>query len=83
MTATEASPNFAALLDTVEAGETVIVTRNGAPVARLEPEDRTSGRRLTDLMDRYAGDQGLADALDLGRRHVRDVLDDTPRTWPA
>ena len=35
--ANEAKTRFAALLNMVEAGEVVVITRQGRPVARLEP----------------------------------------------
>jgi prevent-host-death family protein len=37
LTATEAEVRFGAVLDAVEAGEEVIVTRNGRRVARISP----------------------------------------------
>lgn len=37
MTATEASRGFSELMDRVADGETVLVTRGGRPVARIEP----------------------------------------------
>lgn len=36
--ASEAKARLAELLDDVERGETVIITRHGRPIARLEPE---------------------------------------------
>jgi prevent-host-death family protein len=42
--ASEAETHFAAVLDEVEKGETVIVTRDGRPVARVSPE----GRQMND-----------------------------------
>ena len=36
--ATDAKAKFAALLDAVERGETVVITRHGRPIARLAPE---------------------------------------------
>ena len=40
----EAKNKLAALLDLVERGEEVVITRHGKPVARLVPEDRRAGR---------------------------------------
>mgnify|MGYP001807137040 CR=1 FL=1 len=37
ITAVEAKVKFGALLDEIERGEEVIVTRNGKPVARISP----------------------------------------------
>ena len=65
VTATQAARNFASLLDSVEHGETVIVTRDGVPVGRLAPERRTSADRLKDAP---GGEQLLAaDAAYLDR----------------
>ena len=44
MTATEVSRNFAAVLDAVEHGETIIVTRGNRRIARFDPEPRASAR---------------------------------------
>lgn len=46
MTATEASRNFSALLDAIEQGETVTVTRGGRAVAELVPPTHRTGRDL-------------------------------------
>lgn len=36
---TEAKARFAQLLDDVEQGETIVITRHGRPVARIVPEN--------------------------------------------
>jgi len=41
----EAKTKFSELLDKVEAGEQVVITRNGKPVARLVPAEKK--RRMT------------------------------------
>jgi prevent-host-death family protein len=46
MTATEASRNFSDLLDAIERGETVTVTRGNRPVAEIRPARRRTGRDL-------------------------------------
>lgn len=40
-----AKAQFAELLDQVERGETVVITRHGKPVARLVPEDEAHRER--------------------------------------
>lgn len=45
----EAKARFASLIARAEAGETVIVTRNGRPVARLGPLARERPIRYGDL----------------------------------
>lgn len=46
LTATEASRSFSSLLDAIEHGETVIVTRGGRAVAEIRPARTTTGRHL-------------------------------------
>lgn len=46
ITATEASRGFSDLLDAVERGETITITRNGTPVAMFGPPRRRTGRDL-------------------------------------
>jgi antitoxin (DNA-binding transcriptional repressor) of toxin-antitoxin stability system len=46
MTATEASRNFSGLLDLIEAGETVRITRGGDPIAEVGPARRRTGADL-------------------------------------
>jgi prevent-host-death family protein len=65
VTATHAARNFASLLDAVEHGETVIVTRDGAPVGRLVPDRSTAADRLKAAMREYPADGGFADDLSL------------------
>ena len=51
MTATEVSRNFSDVLDLVENGETVFITRGKKVVAKFEKvRNETSGKRLTDLL---------------------------------
>jgi prevent-host-death family protein len=53
--ANEAETRFAELLDAVENGETVIVTRNGQPVARVSPadDDRADVAAAVEELRRY------------------------------
>ncbi|XVV11022.1 type II toxin-antitoxin system Phd/YefM family antitoxin [Actinoplanes sp. CA-131856] len=46
MTATEASRNFPDLLDAIERGETVVITRGNRPVAEIAPARRRTGADL-------------------------------------
>jgi prevent-host-death family protein len=53
MQASEAKTHFLRVLDDVEKGETVIVTRRGKPIARICPEphfDRERARRAIEGM---------------------------------
>lgn len=46
MSATEASRRFSDLLDAIEAGESVTVTRGNKPVAEIRPVQARTGRDL-------------------------------------
>lgn len=70
MTATEASRNFSELLDAVERGETVIITRGNHSVAEIGPARRRTGADLRMALagipgpdDRFAEDIAAAVAL--------------------
>jgi len=75
--AREANRSFSRILREAESGKTVIITRNGKPVARLEPAvaKPTSGKarekaiaRMVELMEK---------GLDFGgRRFTRDELNE-------
>ena len=54
MTATEASRKFSDLLDAVEAGESVVVTRGGVPVAEIRPSAHRTGRDLRAALEGIA-----------------------------
>lgn len=68
ISATEASRKFSDLLDAIERGETITVTRGSRPIAEIRPAPRRSGR---DLRAALAGippldeaiEQDIADAL--------------------
>ena len=70
MTATEASRKFSDLLDAIERGETVTITRGHHAVAEMRPARRRTGADLRAALadvpppdDRFAAD--IADALAL------------------
>ena len=74
----EAKAQLSALLDAVEAGEEVVITRRGRPVARVVREQPTSGvdhdwvGRLRALHGQHKGPAGSA--VDL----VRELRDQEP-----
>ncbi|HWJ85492.1 MAG TPA: type II toxin-antitoxin system prevent-host-death family antitoxin [Cellulomonas sp.] len=71
MTATDASRGFSDLLDAAEAGETVIVTRGGRPIARISPARSTTGRDLrAALADVPRLDPDLADDIAGATAHL-------------
>ena len=70
----EAKNRLTSLLDEVQQGQEVMITRHGKPVARLVPAeagfDRARARRAID---------GLKDAgkgLSLGGASIRDLIED-------
>lgn len=70
ITATEASRRFSDLLDAIERGETVIITRGNHAVAEIGPARRRTGADLRSALadvpppdDRFAGDIAAALAL--------------------
>jgi prevent-host-death family protein len=83
VTATQAARTFAAILDAVEHGETVVITRDGVPVGRLVPERRTSADRLRAALRDNPADAGFADDLERAHDELRSAFDDEVRAWPA
>ena len=70
MTATEASRNFSNLLDAIERGETITITRGNHAVAEIHPATRRTGADLRAALaaipapdDRFAEDINDAVAL--------------------
>jgi antitoxin (DNA-binding transcriptional repressor) of toxin-antitoxin stability system len=55
MTATEVSRNFAAVLDAVEHGETIVVTRGNRRIARFDPEPEANGKAFKEFMSAWQG----------------------------
>lgn len=73
MTATEASRKFSDLLDAIERGEHVTITRGNQPVAEIGPARRHTGAdldaalaRVEPLDDRFETDVADAMALVVG-----------------
>ncbi|GAA3444762.1 type II toxin-antitoxin system Phd/YefM family antitoxin [Planomonospora venezuelensis] len=55
MTAAKASGSFAAVLDEVERGETIMVTRGGRRIAVIAPAPTARGRMVKAFLARSAG----------------------------
>ena len=51
LTATEASRQFSTLLDSIEAGDVVVVTRGNRPIAEIRPVTRRIGRDLRTALE--------------------------------
>lgn len=52
ITATEASRNFKKLLDAVEDGESIAITRGGETIAEISPRRRKTAKDLFDALDK-------------------------------
>lgn len=79
ISATEASRRFSDLLDAIEAGDTVTVTRGNRPIAEIRPAPQRTGR---DLRAALAGvlppdDQFAADIADA----VSNLADEGADPW--
>lgn len=83
VTATHAARNFANLLDAVEHGETVVVTRDGVPVGRITPERHTSADRLKAALREHPADAGFTDDLIRAHADLRSAFRDEVRGWPG
>jgi prevent-host-death family protein len=77
MTAAEASRRFADLLDAIERGETVTITRGHRPVAEIRPARRRTGAEIGPARRRTGADlrAALAGIPAPDDRFVEDVED--------
>lgn len=66
-----AKTQLSRLIDRANAGEEVVITRHGRPVARLVPADRAGNRRKPGLLE----DQGYWIAEDFDAPLPDDLLD--------
>ncbi|WP_329133025.1 type II toxin-antitoxin system prevent-host-death family antitoxin [Streptomyces sp. NBC_01476] len=79
MTATEASRNFAAILDAAEHGETIVITRAGRRLAQIGPAPVGNGAALNGILAEYTPDEDFAADVAASR----ELLTDEPgATWP-
>ncbi|MGH7041966.1 MAG: type II toxin-antitoxin system Phd/YefM family antitoxin [Acetobacteraceae bacterium] len=67
MQASEAKTHLPQLLDDVERGETIVITRHGRPIARLVPE---ADRRQAEI------DEALEGIREIRKRTGRITLDE-------
>lgn len=77
VTATEASRRFSDLLDAVERGEAVTITRGHRPIATIAPVRRRTGADLRAALDGVAPldddfEADIAEAMNLVEAHVVD-----------
>lgn len=76
VTATEASRSFAALLDGVENGETVLVTRGGQKIAVIGPVATSNGKNLRELLSQSTDELFGADVAS-----TRAVAHEREKPW--
>jgi prevent-host-death family protein len=67
--ASAAKANFAELLDEVERGETIVITRHGKPIARIAPENAA---RQEEVREAIAGIKELRRKV--GRATIDEIL---------
>ncbi len=70
----EAKNTLSALLDLVEAGEEVIITRHGKPVARLVPPYRAFSRE--EARAAAAAIRGMSEGATLGSLSIKDLVNE-------
>lgn len=79
MTASEASRNFAAVLDLAEHGETIVITRGGRRLAVIGPAPVANGGDLADALaawrTRHPGDDATFEEDVLGARDLPTAED--------
>ena len=63
ITASEASRNFSTVLDSVEHGETIVVTRAGRRIASIAPAPAASGAAFNAVLARWREAAALDDAF--------------------
>ncbi|BBX96601.1 type II toxin-antitoxin system Phd/YefM family antitoxin [Mycobacterium lacus] len=85
VTASEASRNFSAVLDSVERGETIVVTRAGRRVASIAPAPAVTGAALNAVLTRWRGaaalDDDFAESIETARAAASSEGDRDP--WTA
>jgi len=69
----EAKTHLSALIEEVERGNEITITRRGAPVARLVPAD---GARRNDPQEAVARLRKLRRGIKLGRVSIRRLIDE-------
>ncbi len=68
--ASEAKTHLPQLLDEVERGETIVITRHGKPIARLVPDE---DKRRAERVQAIAAIQALRRRV--GRAPIQELLD--------
>ena len=72
VTATHASRGFSEVLDAVEHGDTITITRGGVPIAEIRPVPVATGRTLSAAIDAVGA--SLDDAFEADIAAATDLL---------
>lgn len=80
MTATEVSRNFAAVLDAVERGETITITRGKQRVATMSPTPPSNGKEFKEFMAAWQGKLDDDWAADI-REGLENIDDEVRNPW--
>jgi len=84
VTATEASRSFAALLDEVERGQTVVVTRGGRRIASIGPASAGNGAEVVALLSSIAlGETAVDEDFAADVSAAREAVDLEGPAWPV
>jgi antitoxin (DNA-binding transcriptional repressor) of toxin-antitoxin stability system len=81
ITATEASRRFSDLLDAIEAGESVAVSRGGRTIAEIRPARQHTGRDLREALERRTSGGHLDDDFAADIDAARGMLDEQEDPW--
>jgi prevent-host-death family protein len=76
LTATHVSRHLSAVLDEVDQGETVVITRDGRELAILTPVPAANGDATTAALRDLPDDDAYWDAVEAAREEVS-------RSWPV
>jgi antitoxin (DNA-binding transcriptional repressor) of toxin-antitoxin stability system len=74
MSATEVARNFSAVLDSVENGETVVITRGGHQMAKLVPAPRANGAAVAAVLREWQNNPDLDDAWAANIAEARKMM---------
>jgi prevent-host-death family protein len=72
----EAKTRLSSLLDKVEQGEEVVITRHGRPIARLVPARQAREAELDDVVARF---RQARKGVRLGGLSIKDLIDEGRR----
>ena len=69
----EAKTKFSALIEEVQHGQTIVVTRNGKPVAQIGPVAEQAREEVAQAVERI---RALRKRLKLGNVNIRNLIEE-------